>query len=141
MIPRKAFLPFLIAAHAFVALGALLVLIAYSSRDTSGIQYIFLWLAAMPAGIGLLIYVAGAGMVRLPWLGILFPAAVLVLAFLPQLSGAGYNGTLLDTLGSAAAFLLLAAQLIAVWRSVQESRRAAPNEELKPTATPSSLVE
>lgn len=120
----------LICAHASAVVGTLLLLAAYTSHDRSGLQYIFLSLAAFPAGLALILYVLGAIFASTSVLLVALPVFTLLLAFLPEITGIGLNSEVIDPIGSYSAFALLVAHIVAVILSFRAPRRAAPNVEL-----------
>lgn len=100
-----------LGANLMTALGTAAVRMAYASGDVSGIQYVFLWMGAMAAGIGVVLLMLCRRDPRVPRLALapLVPAAgAVILAFLPQLTGLGYDGSRLDYPGTRIATGVLA---------------------------------
>lgn len=100
-----------LGANLMTALGTAAIRMAYASGDVSGIQYIFLWMGAMAAGIGVVLLMLSRRDPRVPRLALapLVPAAgAVILAFLPQLTGLGYDGSRLDGPGTLLATGVLA---------------------------------
>ena len=134
MEARARFLLFLVAAHACLALGTFALLLAYTSGDPSGMQYIALGIGAIPIIASLLIYVGGIPS-GLPRIGILLPVLALALAYLPEVTGS--FGARIDKPGSYAAIVLLILQGILIFRassSPVDSGRV-PVDAPRPSAT------
>ena len=116
-------------ANAFSALGAALSWMAYASGDASGLQYMFLYMGAIvAAAAGAFIFAVCATRLLL-WISLLAPALAVVLGTVPQITGIGYNGSIIDRPGQIAgvALLVLHAAVAAygawwLWRA----RAAAP---------------
>jgi hypothetical protein len=108
-----------VGGNIFVGLSALFSLGAYTSGDPSGLQYLFLVPAAGLAGIaialGCLLGLLSL-LCALAWTNAALAAAALFVAMLPDATGIGYNGAVLDLSGAvlAAALLPLAAILTVV---------------------------
>jgi hypothetical protein len=105
--------------NVFVALSALFSLGAYTSGEPSGLQYVLLVPAAGLTGIAIAVgFLLGLLSLRRPvaWTNSALAATALFVAMLPQGSGFGYNGAVLDLSGAvlAAALLPLAAILTVV---------------------------
>lgn len=96
--------------NTLTALGMASSWLAYSSGDGSGLQYMFLYLGVMIAGV------AGAATILLwitrilPALNLLTPALAIGLGLVPQIFGTGYNGSVIDRPGQIAGTGLLVLQ-------------------------------
>jgi hypothetical protein len=107
---RNVRLVLAVGGNVFVALSALFSLGAYMSSDPSGLQYLFLvpavGLAGLALGLGLLL--ALLSLCRPPvWINPALAAFGVLVAMLPQISGLGYNGAILDLPGAVLAAALL----------------------------------
>jgi hypothetical protein len=94
-------------ANAFSAVGTALSWAAYASGDASGLQYMFLYMGAIvavAAGAFILVFCLSR---LLPWISLLAPALAVVLGIAPEITGIGYNGSVIDRPGQVAAVVLL----------------------------------
>jgi hypothetical protein len=113
-----------VGGNVLVALSALASLGAYTSGDASGLQYLLLVPAAGLAGAAIAVgCLLGLLSLRCPraWTNPALAAVALLVAMLPQATGLGYTGAVLDLPGAvlAAALLPLAAILtVAVVRGL-----------------------
>jgi hypothetical protein len=78
----------------------LLCLAAYSSGDPSGLQYFAVWWAALAAIMGGILVWAVRRKWELSRLMFAAPGATLTLSLLPQISGRGYDGIIIDGPGA-----------------------------------------
>jgi hypothetical protein len=98
--------------------------VAYASGDASGLQYMFLYFGlylAIAAVVGTAVL---CGKHALPAVCLLPPVLAVLLNGVPQLSGVGYNGSLIDAPGRAAAVVLLVLQLSTTLYGVWWYRRS-----------------
>jgi hypothetical protein len=128
-----------LGANLMIALGTAAVRMAYASGDASGIQYIFLSMGAIAAGIGVVLLMLSLRAPPVPRLALApaVPAAgAVILAFLPQLTGFGYDGSRLDGPGTllATGVLVLHAPLAVL--SLAAALRTAPGASTAAPARP-----
>jgi hypothetical protein len=116
-----------LAGLALVGLSGLSIAcawLAYSSGDVSGLQYMFLYFGmylAVAAAVGTAVLCAKR---VLPAVSLLPPVLAVLLNAVPQISGLGYNSSLIDAPGRAAAVVLLVLQLSTALYEVWWYRRS-----------------
>jgi hypothetical protein len=116
----------LVLTHLVLTAGLLAARAAYGSGDPSGLQYLFLQVAAVFVIIaGLLaLFIRGQGL-RVPRSAALLIAGALLVATFPYLVGLGLDSSRIDPIGYWAATLLLAAQAATAGWSLYHLLRAA----------------
>src|SRR5262245_57248501 len=123
----RAQVALLIGANYPLAASALFNLGAYFSHDTSGIQYIMLDWSVWSAVLSGVLLGALRLWAYLHWVKLLLPVACFLVSALPQVTGLGYNGPVLDQPGALLAAALLVVEVVVVILGVRRltSVRAA----------------
>lgn len=121
-----------LVVNALTALGTCSSYLAYASGDGSGLQYMFLYFGAGIAAIaGVCTAVLWATRI-LPAVNLLTPVLAIILGVVPEITGIGYNGSVIDRPGRIAGMILLVLHACVsayaawwVWRRADEPDAAA----------------
>jgi uncharacterized phage infection (PIP) family protein YhgE len=121
-----------LGANGLTALSILSAWVAYGSGDVSGLQYMFLYFGVFFA-VAALAATATLVMVKIvPSGNLLPPPFAVLLNLLPQITGVGYNGSVIDQPGRIAAVVLMVLQVLMTayalwwfWRRAAEPSAAA----------------
>ncbi len=115
-----------VLANVIAGFGTFLCWAAYASGDPSGLQYMFLWIGGAFAALGAILLLFVRAEYPVPLANFATLGATLLLAILPQITGAGYNGSVLDRPGTTLSLIVLGAHaLITVYSAARAVRIAA----------------